>query len=71
MLANYIFSIAKVKVQKQFPLTSIVEIVYNEMDNPVEFKLVFQRTEVILEARDRKSCEQWVENIRKGKHSYI
>ena len=54
-------------MKKQFPLTSIVDIIYDEIDNPIEFKLVFQKTEVILEAHDHRSCKQWVENVKKGK----
>ena len=62
-------------VQKQFPLTSIIDIIYDEADNPVEFKLVFQKNILILEAHNVGSCKQWVENIQKGinthNHTYI
>lgn len=63
------FSTVKVKVQKRFPLTSIVDIIYDEIDNPMEFKLIFQNSEVVLEAHDHGSCKQWVENIKKGKYT--
>ena len=56
----------QVKVKKQYPLKSIVNIVYNETDSPVEFKLEFQKMEVTLEAYDESSCQQWVDTIRKG-----
>ena len=54
---------------KRFPLTSITDIVYNEYTNPLEFKLVFQNTEVILEASNQPNCMKWVEHIREGKYT--
>ena len=51
---------------KQFPLTSIIDIIYNEYNNPLEFKLVFQNSELILEAPNQQNCMQWVEHIREG-----
>lgn len=56
---------------KQFPLTSIIDIIYNEYNNPLEFKLVFQNAEVILEAPNQQNCMQWVEHIREGITMYL
>ena len=51
---------------KRFPLTSIIDVIYNEQNNPLEFKLVFQNDELILEAPDQHSCKKWVERIEEG-----
>ena len=56
----------QVKVRKQFPLTSIVEIVYNKDQNPLAFKLIFQKTEMLLETSDEGDCILWVNAIKKG-----
>ena len=56
----------QVKVQKQYPLTSIVDVVYDETESPVKFKLELQKIEVILEARNQIDCKQWVDAIMKG-----
>ena len=58
------------KVQKQYPLTSIVNIIYHDSENPVAFKLEFQKIEVTLEACDQIECIKWVDAIRKGT-SYV
>ena len=58
--------ILQVKVRKQIPLTSIVDIVYNEEENPVAFKLQFQKSEILLEAGNKRDCELWVKTITKG-----
>ena len=55
-------------MRKQYPLTSIVDIVYNRNQNPVAFKLVFQRTEMLLEAPSENDCMLWVDAIKRGKH---
>jgi len=55
-----------VRVKKQLPLTSIVRIDYDENANPVAFKLVFKRTEMLLEAPDQSTCKQWVKCITIG-----
>ena len=55
----------QVKIRKQFPFTSIYDIVYNE-ENPDTFKLKFRKSEVLLEARNKHECEQWVMAITKG-----
>ena len=52
---------------KRFPLTSIIDIIYKEQNNPLEFKLVFQNDEVILEAPSQHKCKKWVEHIEEGK----
>ena len=57
------------KIEKQYPLTSIINIVYDENDNPIVFKLEFQKIEVILEAHDPTKCKQWVEAIKKGTYN--
>ena len=59
----------QVKVRKQYPLTNIVKVVYEETENPVKFKLELQKIEVILEARNQADCKQWVEAISKGIHA--
>ena len=51
---------------KRFPLTSIIDIVHDEYNKPLEFKLVFQNNELILEAPNQQNCMQWIEHIRKG-----
>lgn len=56
----------QVRVRKQFPLTSIVDIVYKKDQNPVAFKLVFQRTEILLEAPSENDCILWVDAITRG-----
>ena len=60
----------QVKVKKQYPLTSIVHVVYDETENPAMFKLELQKIEVILEARNQTDCKQWVEAIKKGIQMY-
>ena len=56
----------QVKIRKQFPLTSIYEIIYNEQENPTAFKLQFHKSEILLEARNKRECELWVKSITKG-----
>ena len=56
----------QVKVRKQIPLTSIVDIVYKEKENPVAFKLEFMKSEILLEALNKRDCELWVKTITKG-----
>ena len=56
----------QVKVRKQFPLTSIIEIVYNEKKNPSAFILQFEKSEILLEARDKLDCQIWIKDIREG-----
>ena len=67
-IANYlaIRMCSQVKVRKQFPLTSIYEIVYNKEENPKAFKLQFHKSEILLEAHDKRDCELWVKAIAKG-----
>ena len=55
-------------MRKQYPLTSIVEIVHNKNQNPVAFKLVFQNTEMLLEAPSENDCILWVDAIKRGKY---
>ena len=54
------------KIEKRYPLISIINIVYDEIENPIVFKLEFQKIEVILEAHDIIKCKEWVEAIVKG-----
>ena len=54
------------KVRKQFPLTSIVEIVHNEEENPIAFILQFEKSEILLEAHNKLDCQLWVKAIQKG-----
>jgi len=61
----------QVKVQKQIPLTSIVDIVYNEEENPNAFKLEFKNSEILLEAQNKLDCELWVKIITKGMYLTI
>ena len=56
----------QVKVRKQFPLTSIFEIVHNEKENPRGFILQFETSEILLEAHDEFDCQVWVKYIREG-----
>ena len=65
-VAIFMFTCMQVKVQKQFPLTSIIEIVYNEKENPRGFILQFGRSEILLEARDKFDCQIWVKYIQEG-----
>ena len=60
------FTCMQVKVRKQFPLTSIIEIVYNEKENPIGFILQFERSEILLEAHDKLDCQIWVKYIQEG-----
>ena len=53
-------------VKKQLPLTSIVRIDYDETVNPIGFKLVFKKTEMLLEASDQSTCKAWAKYIEKG-----
>jgi len=59
-------TLTQVNVQKQIPLTSIQRIDYEENANPVGFKLVFKKSEMLLEARHQESCKQWVDKITEG-----
>ena len=63
----------QVKVRKRFPLTSIFEVVYDEKENPIAFILQFEKSEILLEARDQLDCQVWVKDIQKGRYylSYI
>lgn len=61
----------QVKVRKQFPLTSIVDIVYNEEENPIAFKLQFEKSEILLEAHNKRDCQLWVKAITKGTYIAI
>ena len=56
----------QVKVRKQIPLTSIVDIIHDEKENPKAFKLQFQKSEILLEAHNKRDCELWVKTITKG-----
>lgn len=58
-------------MRKQFPLTSIMDIVYNKDQNPLAFKLIFQKTEMLLEASDEGDCILWVNAIKKGMHVHV
>jgi len=55
-----------VNVQKQLPLTSIVRIDYDETANPVAFKLVLRKTEILLEAPNEQACIHWMKCIERG-----
>jgi len=46
-----------------------VRIDYDERENPVAFKLVFKKTEMLLEASDQSSCRHWVKSIERGEHA--
>jgi len=59
-----------VNVQKQLPLTSIVRIDYDETANPVAFKLVLRKTEMLLEAPNEQACIHWMKCIERGKLIY-
>lgn len=63
----------QVKIRKQFPLTSIMAIVYEEEKNPKPrvFKLVFQKSEMLLEASDEHNCILWVNAIKRGTYVCI
>ncbi|XP_065898551.1 1-phosphatidylinositol 4,5-bisphosphate phosphodiesterase delta-4-like isoform X2 [Dysidea avara] len=61
---EYSHLLQRVRVRKQLPLTSIVRIDYDETANPVAFKLVFKRTEMLLEAPDQSACKLWVKSIK-------
>ena len=43
-----------------------MRIDYDEAVNPVAFKLVFKRTEMLLEAPDQSTCKHWVNCITRG-----
>ena len=62
-------------MRKQFPLTSIVEIVHNEEENPITFILQFEKSEILLKAHDKLDCRLWVKEIREGiviySYSYV
>ena len=64
----FIIFYTQVKVRKQFPLTSIKEIVYEKSRNPNAFKLIFQKSEMLLEATDEHNCILWVDAIKRGVH---
>ena len=53
-------------MRKQFPLTSIMDIIYIKDQNPKAFKLIFQKSEMLLEAPDEVDCIRWVNAIKKG-----
>ena len=58
-------------MRKQYPLTSIMDIVYDKDQNPLAFKLTFQKTEILLEASDEGECILWVNAIKKGTCLFI
>jgi len=64
-IATFI-AMLQVKVRKQFPLTSIVNIIYKEKEYPCAFILEFQKSEILLEAHDERDCKLWVKTITKG-----
>ena len=43
-----------------------MDIVYNKDQNPLAFKLIFQKTEMLLETSDEGDCILWVNAIKKG-----
>ena len=51
---------------KWYPLTTIIDIVYNEAEDPFVFKLVFEHSVMLLESPDMFECKLWVMAIRKG-----
>jgi len=57
---------SQVNVRRQFPLTSIYDIVYNVEENPRAFKLQFRKSEILLEADNEGDCEFWVKAIKRG-----
>lgn len=71
MLIYYVWNtwFVQVKVRKQYPLTSIMDIIYEKDQNPLAFKLVFQKTEMLLEASSEQDCELWVDAITRGMHN--
>ena len=57
---------SQVNVRRQFPLTSIYDIVYNAEENCRAFKLQFCKSEILLEANDESDCKLWVKSIKRG-----
>ncbi|KAL5473727.1 hypothetical protein EMCRGX_G028261 [Ephydatia muelleri] len=55
----------QVKVRRSFPLTS-VECVEDDKENTQVFRLVFQKTVMVLEASSPEDATEWVQNIRDG-----
>ena len=51
---------------KWYPLATIIDIVYDEAEDPFIFKLVFEQSEMLLESPDMFQCKLWVMAIRKG-----
>jgi len=58
--------LSQVNVQKQIPLTSIQRIEYDENASVIEFKLVFKKSEMLLEAPHQENCKRWVDKITEG-----
>ena len=58
-------------MRKQFPLTSIVNIIYKEKEYPCAFILEFQKSEILLEAHDERDCKLWVKTITKGAQTIV
>ena len=55
----------QVKVRRSFPLTS-VECVEDDKDNTQVFRLVFQKTVMVLEASSPEDATEWVQKIKDG-----
>lgn len=55
----------QVKVRRNYPLTSLEDIVYTD-DEPLAFHLLFQKYEMILEADNEAEAKSWADAIRNG-----
>lgn len=55
------------KVKRSFPLTSIEEVEYDQVNNPTKFVLAFSDYIEILHAETAEEASDWVDKITQGK----
>ncbi|XP_064406324.1 1-phosphatidylinositol 4,5-bisphosphate phosphodiesterase delta-1-like [Halichondria panicea] len=60
---EYYQTFNQVKVRRNYPLTSIEDIVYND-NEPTKFHLLFQKYEMVLEADSEGEAKNWADCIR-------
>ena len=59
----------KVKIKRNYPLTSIEAVEYKEKEDPTNFRLIFSTYIMILQAETADEAKDWVECINNGEYA--
>lgn len=55
------------KVKRSYPLTAVEKVEYDNVQNPLLFKLVFSTYILSLQAESEEDARDWVEKINSGR----